>query len=246
MAANDDVHYGYLSCEYADRQLGAFRLSKPPKFDRVQLSVDQGNHCFALIGKRAEILRWLDQGHPQMPVDVVQIYPWHKLASNSGIIKVSIRSVHIGYRFFYLMFGNTLTSKVMVEFSPWDGKAREGEPMPLDRTEIDAIPLTGESILIQSGSTMAQVAAKLRIKRRIMDEAGGIKVLGVRMERASTFSSVHNPDRTRGLGLSRHFSSMSTTSGIPNMNSTTPQEKKRFSAFSFPKSLSRGFGTKEE
>lgn len=44
----------------------------------------------------------------------------------------------------------------MVEFSPWDGKAREGEPMPLDRNEIDAIPLSGESILIRTGSTMAQ------------------------------------------------------------------------------------------
>ncbi|KAG0081828.1 hypothetical protein BGZ93_002620 [Podila epicladia] len=128
----------------------------------------------------------------------------------------------------------------MVEFSPWDGKAREGEPMPLDRNDIDAIPLSGESILIRTGSTMAQVAAKLRIKRRIMDEAGGIKVMGVRMERASTFSSVHNPSPSgRRHGLSRHFSSVSTTSGHNPSN-----EKRRFSSFSFSKPLR--LGAKEE
>ncbi|KAF9390058.1 hypothetical protein CPB97_010054 [Podila verticillata] len=234
-----NIHYGYLSREYADRHLGAFRISKPPKFEKVQLSVDQGNHCFALIGKRSEIMRWLDEDHSTMPVEVVEMFPWHKQSPYSGLVKVSIRSVHVGYRFFYLMFGKKLTSKLMVEFSPWDGKPREGEPMPLDRNEIDAIPLNGESILLRSGSTMAQVAAKLRLKRRIMDEAGGIKVMGLRMERASTFSSVLNPRPGRGRGLSRHFSNISISS-----NAHTTNEKRLFSSFSFPKQL--GFAAKEE
>ncbi|KAF9406269.1 hypothetical protein BGZ94_003175, partial [Podila epigama] len=102
-------------------------------------------------------------------------------------------------------------------------------------------------------------AAKLRIKRRIMDEAGGIKVMGVRMERASTFSSVHRPKPER-RGFSRHFTSASTASNIPtspqrsmvtnNITTTTtttsptPSEKKRFSTFSIPKQLR--FGAKEE
>ncbi|KAG0030103.1 hypothetical protein BGZ81_003066 [Podila clonocystis] len=232
-----NIHYGYLSREYADRHLGAFRISRPPKFEKVQLSVDQGNHCFALIGKRSEILKWLE-AHPTVPVEAVEMFPWHKQSPHSGVVKVSMRSVHVGHRFFYLMFGKKLTSKLMVEFSPWDGKAREGEPMPLDRNEIDAIPLNGESILIRTGTTMAEVAAKLRIKRRIMDEAGGIKVMGVRMERASTFSSVHNP-RPRSHGLSRHFSSVSTTSGHNDSS-----EKRRFSSFSFSKPF--GLMTKEE
>lgn len=59
-------------------------------------------------------------------------------------------------------FGKKLTSKLMVEFSPWDGKPREGEPMPLDRNEIDAIPLNGESILLRTGSTMAQGKESVR------------------------------------------------------------------------------------
>ncbi|KAG0339701.1 hypothetical protein BG000_001560 [Podila horticola] len=234
-----NIHYGYLSREYADRHLGAFRISKPPKFEKVQLSVDQGNHCFALIGKRSEIMKWLDEAHPTMPIEAVEMFPWHKQSPHSGVVKVSIRSVHVGYRFFYLMFGKKLTSKLMVEFSPWDGKAREGEPLPEDRNEIDAIPLNGESILIRTGSTMAQVAVKLRIKRRIMDEAGGIKVMGVRMERASTFSSIHNPRPGRDYGLSRHFSNVSSTSGHNASN-----EKRRFSSFSFSKPF--GLGAKEE
>ncbi|KAF9333415.1 hypothetical protein BG006_003655 [Podila minutissima] len=191
-----DIHYGYLSREYADRHLGAFRISKPPKFEKVQLSVDQGNHCFALIGKRAEIMKWLDEAHPTMPIEVIEMFP---LAQAVG------KETH----------------------EQTDGRAREGEPMPLDRNEIDAIPLSGESILIRTGSTMAQVAAKLRIKRRIMDEAGGIKVMGVRMEHASTFSSVHNPSpRGLGHGLSRHFSSVSTTSGHNAFS-----KKRRLSSF---------------
>jgi len=72
-----------------------------------------------------------------------------------------------------------------------------------------------------------------------MDEAGGIKVMGLRMERASTFSSVHNPRPGQGRGLSRHFSNVSTSS-----NAHTTNEKGRFSSFSFPKQL--GFGAKEE
>ncbi|KAG0257365.1 hypothetical protein BGZ95_005262 [Linnemannia exigua] len=124
-----------------------------------------------------------------------------------------------------------MTSKLMVEFSPWDGKPKPGEPMPLDRDDIDAIPLSGEAILVRSDSTMAQVAEKLAIKRKVMDEAGGIKVMGVRLERASTFSSVHNHKAKSDHSLIRAES----TSG----NETDAEKKKRrASSFSITKRFS--------
>ncbi|KAI1316913.1 hypothetical protein EDD11_009314 [Mortierella claussenii] len=223
------VRYGYLSREYADRHMGAFRLNRPPQLERVSLAAHQGNHCFALIGKRSEIMKWLTEEHPEMPIEVTETFAWRNKQPYSGLVKVTVRSVHVGIRFFYLMFGKKLTSKLLVEFSPWDGKPKPGEPMPLDRDEIDAVPLSGESILIKSHATMAEVAAKLKTKRKVMDETGGIKVMGIRMERASTFSSVHRPKsdygsldspveeksnnkkrRASSFSLTKHFSSSST------------------------------------
>ncbi|KAF8935260.1 hypothetical protein EDD21DRAFT_380111 [Dissophora ornata] len=186
-----DVRFGYLSREYADRHMGAFRLNRPPMLEKVSLAVHQGNHCFALIGKRAEILKWLTEVNPEMLLEVTETFSYRKNLPQAGLVKVSVRSVHVGMRFFYLMFGKKLTNKLLVEFCPWDGKSKPGEPLPLDKDDIDDIPLNGESILVRSESTMTQVAEKLRQKRRVMDEAGGIKVMGIRMERASTFSSVH-------------------------------------------------------
>ncbi|KAG0236527.1 hypothetical protein BGW41_000395 [Actinomortierella wolfii] len=101
-----------------------------------------------------------------------------------------MRSVHTGNRFVYLALGKRLTSTLMLEFSPWDGRHREDEPMPIDRTNLDAIPLKGESILVRSGTILMDVGRKLEIKRKVMDISGGIKIFGVRLERASTFSSV--------------------------------------------------------
>ncbi|KAG0365051.1 hypothetical protein BC939DRAFT_508595 [Gamsiella multidivaricata] len=219
------VRFGYLSREYADRHMGAFRVSKPPQLERVSLAPHQGNHCFALIGKRADIMKWLSEEHPDMLLEVTETLSWKKDTTYSGVIKVTVQSVHVGLRFFYLMFGKKLTSKLLVEFSPWDGKSKPGEPMPLDRDDIDDIPLSGESILIRSNSTMTQVAEKLRTKRKVMDEAGGVKVMGLRLERASTFSSVH---RTK----SQH--------SVPD--SPTAEDKgsknRRFSSFSFSKRFS--------
>ncbi|KAF9138077.1 hypothetical protein BGX30_009611 [Mortierella sp. GBA39] len=154
--APNPVKYGYLTREYADRHMGAFRLNRPPMLERVALAVHQGNHCFAIIGKRAAIMKWLSEGQPDMKVEVTETYPWRKESPYSGLVKVTVHSVHVGFRFFYLMFGKKMTSKLMVEFSPWDGKPRPGEPMPLERDDIDAIPLTGEAILVRSDSTMAQ------------------------------------------------------------------------------------------
>ncbi|KAF9147219.1 hypothetical protein BG015_011163 [Linnemannia schmuckeri] len=126
-----------------------------------------------------------------------------------------------------------MTSKLMVEFSPWDGKPRPGEPMPLERDDIDAIPLTGEAILVRSDSTMAQVAEKLAIKRKVMDEAGGIKVMGIRLERASTFSSVHNKSPKSDHNLSRTVSS--SASGT---ETEAEKKKRRASSFSITKRFS--------
>ncbi|KAG0297867.1 hypothetical protein BGZ96_004518 [Linnemannia gamsii] len=228
--APNPVKYGYLSREYADRHMGAFRLNRPPMLERVALAVHQGNHCFALIGKRSAIMKWLSEEQPGMKVEVTETYPWRKESPYSGLVKVTVRSVHIGYRFFYLMFGKKMTSKLMVEFSPWDGKPRPGEPMPLERDDIDAIPLTGEAILVRSDSTMAQVAEKLAIKRKVMDEAGGIKVMGVRLERASTFSSVHNKPSKSDHNLVR-----TETSGT---ETEVEKKKRRASSFSITKRLS--------
>ncbi|KAF8944384.1 hypothetical protein BGZ47_004317 [Haplosporangium gracile] len=227
------VKYGYLTREYADRHMGAFRLNRPPMLERVALAVHQGNHCFAIIGKRTAIMKWLSEEQPDMKVEVTETYPWRKESPYSGLVKVTIRSVHVGYRFFYLMFGKKMTSKLMVEFSPWDGKPRPGEPMPLERDDIDAIPLTGEAILVRSDSTMAQVAEKLAIKRKVMDEAGGIKVMGIRLERASTFSSVHNKSPKSDHNLSRTVSSSAS-------GTETDAEKKqrRASSFSITKRFS--------
>ncbi|KAG0302922.1 hypothetical protein BGZ98_007118 [Dissophora globulifera] len=188
-----NLRYGYLSREYADRHMGAFRLNGPTELKKISLAVHQGNHCFALIGKRAEIMKWLTEVHPELPVELTETFSYRKNSPHAGVIKVTVRSVHVGIRFFYLMFGKKLTSKLLVEFSPWDGKPKAGEPMPLDKDDIDDIPLSGEAILIRSDSTLSQVAEKLIQKRKVMDEAGGIKVMGIRMERASTFSSVHRP-----------------------------------------------------
>ncbi|KAF9104790.1 hypothetical protein BGX29_001271 [Mortierella sp. GBA35] len=226
------VKYGYLSREYADRHMGAFRLNRPPMLNRVALAVHQGNHCFALIGKRSAIMKWLGEERPDMRVEVTETYAWRKESPYSGLVKVTVRPVHIGYRFFYLMFGKKLTSKLMVEFSPWDGKPRPGEPMPLERDNIDAIPLTGEAILIRSDSTMAQVAEKLAVKRKVMDEAGGIKVMGLRLERASTFSSVHNKSK------SDHNLVLSEGSSTPSSSNEKDAKKRRASSFSITKRFS--------
>ncbi|KAF9921511.1 hypothetical protein FBU30_008450 [Linnemannia zychae] len=231
--ASNPVKYGYLSREYADRHMGAFRLNRPPMLERVALAVHQGNHCFALIGKRSAIMKWMNEERPNMTVEVTETYPWRKESPYCGVVKVTVRPVHIGYRFFYLMFGKKLTSKLMVEFSPWDGKPRPGEPMPLDRDDLDGIPLTGEAILVRSDSTMAQVAEKLAIKRKVMDEAGGIKVMGVRLERASTFSSVHNKSKSNH-NLLRTLSSTPSSSG----ETDSDKKKRRASSFSLTKRFS--------
>ncbi|KAF9907263.1 hypothetical protein EC991_011164 [Linnemannia zychae] len=230
--APNPVKYGYLSREYADRHMGAFRLNRPPMLERVALAVHQGNHCFALIGKRNAILKWLSEERPDMKVEVTETYPWRKESPYSGVVKVTVRSVHIGYRFFYLMFGKKMTSKLMVEFSPWDGKSKPGEPMPLERDDIDAIPLAGESILVRSDSTMAQVAEKLIVKRKVMDEAGGIKVMGVRLERASTFSSVHNNNKSK----SDH--NLLRTESSSGHETDAEKKKRRASSFSITKRFS--------
>ncbi|KAF9394548.1 hypothetical protein BGZ94_006667, partial [Podila epigama] len=88
--------------EYADRHLGAFRLSRPPMFNKISLAIDQGNHCFALIGKRSDILKWLDQEYPELPVEVTETFNFRKNMPYSNIVKVTVRSVHVGYRFYYL------------------------------------------------------------------------------------------------------------------------------------------------
>lgn len=83
--------------------MGAFRLNRPPMLERVALAVHQGNHCFALIGKRNAIMKWLSEEQPGMKIEVTETYPWRKESPYSGLVKVTVRSVHIGYRFFYLM-----------------------------------------------------------------------------------------------------------------------------------------------
>jgi len=228
------VRYGYLSREYADRHMGAFKLNKPPMFERVTMAVHQGNHCFALIGKRTEIHKWLAEDHPEMTVGVTETFAWRKDSPYAGLFKVTVRSVHVGYRFFYLMFGKKLTSKLLVEFCPWDGKAKPGEPMPMERDDIDAIPLAGESILVKSGSTMAEISEKLKTKRKVMDTAGGVKVMGVRLERASTFSSVHKPKSEHGVTPGTGHSARSSMD-----EKAGEDRKRRASSFSLTKHLSR-------
>ncbi|KAF9141747.1 hypothetical protein BGX30_004227 [Mortierella sp. GBA39] len=66
-----------------------------------------------------------------------------------------------------------------------------------------------------------------------MDEAGGIKVMGVRLERASTFSSVHNKSSKSDHNLIRTESS--TASGTEK---DAENKKRRASSFSITKRLS--------
>ncbi|KAF9161781.1 hypothetical protein DFQ26_004156 [Actinomortierella ambigua] len=206
------VQYGYLSREYADRHLGAFTLQKPPQLENISLAPHQGNHSFVVIGKRAEIIKWLKDEQPNMKVFSQEVFPWKKNTPYTGVVKCTMRSVHTGNRFVYLALGKKLTSTLMLEFSPWDGKYRESEPMPIDRTHLDAIPLKGESILVRSGTILMDVGRKLEIKRKVMDISGGVKVFGMRLERATTFSSVLSDKHGSSRSMDGGFNTKRTLS----------------------------------
>lgn len=66
-----------------------------------------------------------------------------------------------------------------------------------------------------------------------MDTAGGVKVMGVRLERASTFSSVHKPKSDHGITPSGRHSAESS------IDEKTGDKKRRASSFTLTKYLSR-------